>query len=82
VLLLQPEILNCTQYRDNNNTKGNDGEINELRTKIDNIKEETTQDMENHRKKNETELQNKQKPIQETRTNRRQNLRPSRSNGN
>jgi gamma-glutamyl phosphate reductase len=35
--------------------------INELRMKIDNIKEETTQDMENHRKKNETELQNKLK---------------------
>jgi chromosome segregation ATPase len=34
-------------------------EINELRTKIDNIKEEMTQDMENLRKKNETELQNK-----------------------
>jgi chromosome segregation ATPase len=34
-------------------------EINELRTKIDNIKEEKTQDMENLRKKNETELQNK-----------------------
>jgi chromosome segregation ATPase len=34
-------------------------EINELRTKIDNIKEEGTQDMENLRKKNETELQNK-----------------------
>jgi chromosome segregation ATPase len=34
-------------------------EINELRTKIDNIKEETTQDMENLRKKNEIELQNK-----------------------
>jgi hypothetical protein len=33
--------------------------INELRTKIENIKEETTQDMENIRKKNETELQNK-----------------------
>jgi hypothetical protein len=28
-------------------------EINELRTKIDNIKEELTQDMENLRKKNE-----------------------------
>jgi hypothetical protein len=27
-------------------------EINELRTKIDNIKEEVTQDMENLRKKN------------------------------
>jgi uncharacterized coiled-coil DUF342 family protein len=34
-------------------------QINELRTKIDNIKEETTQDMENLRKKNEAELQNK-----------------------
>jgi chromosome segregation ATPase len=34
-------------------------EINEFRTKIDNIKQETTQDMENLRKKNETELQNK-----------------------
>jgi hypothetical protein len=33
-------------------------QINELRTKIVNIKEETTQDMENLRKKNETELQN------------------------
>jgi hypothetical protein len=34
-------------------------ELNELRMKIDNIKEETTQDMENLRKKNKTELQNK-----------------------
>jgi hypothetical protein len=34
-------------------------EIHELRTKIDNIKEETSQDMENLRKKNKTELQNK-----------------------
>jgi SMC interacting uncharacterized protein involved in chromosome segregation len=34
-------------------------QINELRTKIDNIKEEMTQDMENLRKKNKTELQNK-----------------------
>jgi hypothetical protein len=34
-------------------------EINELRTKIDNIKEEGTQDMENLRKKNGTEFQNK-----------------------
>jgi polyhydroxyalkanoate synthesis regulator phasin len=34
-------------------------EINELRMKMDNIKEEGTQDMENLRKKNETELQNK-----------------------
>jgi chromosome segregation ATPase len=34
-------------------------EINELRTKIDNIKEETTQNMENLSKKKEIELQNK-----------------------
>jgi hypothetical protein len=34
-------------------------EINELRTKTDNIKEEMTQDMENLRKKNQTELKNK-----------------------
>jgi hypothetical protein len=34
-------------------------EINELRAKVDNIKEEVTHDMENLRKKNETEIQNK-----------------------
>jgi polyhydroxyalkanoate synthesis regulator phasin len=34
-------------------------EINELRSKIDNIKEEVTHDMENLRKKSETEIQNK-----------------------
>jgi hypothetical protein len=34
-------------------------EINELRAKIDNIKEEVTHDMENLRKKNETEIKNK-----------------------
>jgi chromosome segregation ATPase len=34
-------------------------EINELRVKIDNIKEEVTHDMENLRKKNETQIQNK-----------------------
>jgi hypothetical protein len=34
-------------------------EINELRMKIDNIKEEVTHDMENLRKKNETETQKK-----------------------
>jgi chromosome segregation ATPase len=42
-------------------------EINELRTKIDNIKEETTQTMENLRKKNETELQSKME-VQTSRT--------------
>jgi hypothetical protein len=50
-------------------------EINELRMKIDNIKEEVTHDMENFRKKNETEIQKKNgRPLQQTRT-RRQNLR-------
>jgi DNA anti-recombination protein RmuC len=34
-------------------------EINELRAKIDNIKEEVTHDMENLRKTNEAEIQNK-----------------------
>jgi hypothetical protein len=34
-------------------------EINELRGKIDNIKEEVTHDMENLKKRNETEIQNK-----------------------
>jgi hypothetical protein len=34
-------------------------EINELRIKIDSIKEEGTQDMENLRKRKETEMQNK-----------------------
>jgi polyhydroxyalkanoate synthesis regulator phasin len=33
-------------------------EINELKTKIDDIKEEVTHDMENLRKKNETETEN------------------------
>jgi hypothetical protein len=33
-------------------------QINELRAKIDNIKEEVTHDMGNLRKKNETEIQN------------------------
>jgi hypothetical protein len=46
-------------------------EINELRAKIDNIKEEVTHDMENLRKKNETERQNG-RPFQQSRTNRRQ----------
>jgi acetyl-CoA carboxylase alpha subunit len=34
-------------------------EINDLRTKTDNIKEEATQHMENLREKNETKMQNK-----------------------
>jgi CTP:phosphocholine cytidylyltransferase-like protein len=53
------------------------GEINELKIKIDNIKEEVIHNMDNLRKKNETEKQTKQngRPLQKTRTSRRQNLR-------
>jgi hypothetical protein len=54
------------------NTKNR--EINELRTKIDNIKEEGTHDVENLRKKNETEIQNTMEG-QSSRTSRKQNLR-------
>jgi hypothetical protein len=47
-------------YKHQNETKNMiNKEINELRTKTDNIKEEETQDMENLRKKKETEMQNK-----------------------
>jgi hypothetical protein len=47
-------------YKHQSETKNTiNKEINELRTKLDNIKEEMTQDVENLRKKNETELQNK-----------------------
>jgi chromosome segregation ATPase len=56
------EIKETTEalYKHQSETKNMiNKEINELRTKIDNIKEAMTQDMENLRKKNETELQNK-----------------------
>jgi hypothetical protein len=51
-------------------------EINEFKMKIDNVKEQTTQDMENLRKKqqNRTAKQNG-RPIQQTRTRGRQQLR-------
>jgi hypothetical protein len=48
---------------------------NELRMKIDNIKEEVTHDKENVKKKNETEIQNTMESNSSTRTSRRQNLR-------
>jgi chromosome segregation ATPase len=57
----QKEIKETTEvlYKHQSETKNMiNKEINELRTKIDNIKEEKTQDMEHLRKKNETELQN------------------------
>jgi hypothetical protein len=51
-------------------------EINELKMKIDNIKDKVTHDMENLRKKNETEIKKKSEtPYQQTRTSRRQKLR-------
>jgi hypothetical protein len=53
-------------------------QINEFRTKIDNIKKETTQYMEELRKKNETTAKENGRPIQQNRTNRRQNLRTRR----
>jgi chromosome segregation ATPase len=47
-------------YKHQSETKNTiNKEINELRMKIDNIKEEVTQDIENFRKKNEIEIQNK-----------------------
>jgi hypothetical protein len=54
-------------------------QINELRTKIDNIKEEKTQDMENLRKKERKRIAKQNgRPIQQNRKNRRQNLRTRR----
>jgi hypothetical protein len=47
-------------YKHQSKTKNTiNKKINELRIKMDNIKEQVTQDMENLRKQNETELQNK-----------------------
>jgi polyhydroxyalkanoate synthesis regulator phasin len=47
-------------YKHQTETKNTiNGEIKELRMKIDNINEEVTHNMENLRKKNETEIQNK-----------------------
>jgi hypothetical protein len=64
-------------YKHQSETKNtNNKQINELRTKIDNIKEETTQDMDNLRKKEQNRTAKKtRRPIQQNRTNRRQNLR-------
>jgi hypothetical protein len=50
-------------------------EINELRAKIDNIKEEVTHYIENFRKKNETNTKKDGRPVHQNRTKRRQNLR-------
>jgi protein subunit release factor A len=50
-------------------------EINELRTKIDNIKEEVTQDIEHKKKECNRNAKQNGRPIRQTRTSRRQNLR-------
>jgi hypothetical protein len=51
-------------------------EINELRAKIDNIKEEVTHNMEKFRKKEwNRNTKHNGRPFQQNRTNRRQNLR-------
>jgi hypothetical protein len=66
------EALNKYQSKTENTINK---ETNELRLKIDNIKEEETHDMENLRKKKETEIQHNGRPFQQTRTSRTQNLR-------
>jgi DNA repair exonuclease SbcCD ATPase subunit len=53
------EIIGALNKHQNETENTTDREINELRMKIDNIKEEVIHDMENLRKKNETEIQNK-----------------------
>jgi vacuolar-type H+-ATPase subunit I/STV1 len=66
-------------YKHQNETKNVISKgINELRMKIDNIKEEMTQDMPNLRKKNETIWKQNGRPIQQNRTNRRQKHRNQR----
>jgi hypothetical protein len=58
----QEQIKETTEalYKHQSETRNTiNKEINEFRTKIDNIKEEETEDMESFRKKNETEMQNK-----------------------
>jgi uncharacterized protein Yka (UPF0111/DUF47 family) len=55
------EIIGALNKHQNENTINR--EINKLRVKVDNIKEEVTHDMENLREKNETEIQNKMKAI-------------------
>jgi gas vesicle protein len=54
-------------------------EINELKLKIKNIKEEVTQDMDNLRKKESNRnTKHSGRPLQQTRTSGRQNLRTRR----
>jgi hypothetical protein len=73
------EVLYKHQSETKNKTNK---EINEHRAKIDNIKEEGTQDMENLRKKNDRNAKQNGRPIQQNRKIRRHNLRTKRRNGN
>jgi polyhydroxyalkanoate synthesis regulator phasin len=50
------EIIGALNKHQSETQNTTNGEINKLRMKIDNIKKEVTQDMENLREKNETEI--------------------------
>jgi hypothetical protein len=52
------ELIGALNKHQSETEKTMNKEINELKMKIDNIKEEVTHDMENLRKKNEIEIQN------------------------
>jgi hypothetical protein len=49
--------------------------INELKMKIDNIKQEVTHDIETSEKRMKHKYKNSGRPLQETRISRRQNFR-------
>jgi chromosome segregation ATPase len=67
----------CEQQSDRKNTINR--EVNELRMKIDKIKGEVTQDMENLRRKEQNgNVKQNRRQLQQTRTSRRQNLRTPR----
>jgi hypothetical protein len=69
------EIIGALNERQTETETTTNTEINELRAKTDNIKEEVTHDMEDLRKKNETNTKQNGRPFQKNRANRRQNLR-------
>jgi hypothetical protein len=73
------EIIGALNKHQNETENSIYRKINELRMKIDNIKEEVTHDMENLRKKSETNTKKKNgRPLQQTRTSRRHNFRTQR----
>jgi hypothetical protein len=57
------EIIGALKKHQTETKTNKSRETNEVRAKIDNIKEEGTHDMENLRKKNEAEIQNKMEGI-------------------